>query len=97
MDFPAAQPIVEALKRRAEHPCYGYTKAGAGVVESVVERMERKFHWRIKPEWIVFTPGLVPALHVAVRTLSHPGDEVVLRSQSITRSSGLSQAAAVRL
>jgi cysteine-S-conjugate beta-lyase len=79
MDFPSPRPVVEALKRRAEHPCYGYTKAGSGVVESVVERMERKFHWRIKPEWIVFTPGLIPALHVAVRTLTHPGDEVILQ------------------
>ena len=79
MDFPSPRPVVEALKRRAEHPCYGYTKAGSGVIESVVERMERKFHWRIKPEWIVFTPGLIPALHVAVRTLTHPGDEVILQ------------------
>jgi cystathionine beta-lyase len=79
MDYPSPRPVVEALKRRAEHPCYGYTKAGAGVIASVVERMDRKFHWRIKPEWIVFTPGLIPALHVAVRTLTHPGDEVVVQ------------------
>ena len=79
MDFPSPQPLVEALKRRAEHPCYGYTKAGPSVIEAVVERMERKFRWGVKPEWIVFTPGLIPALHFAVRTLTHPGDEIILQ------------------
>jgi cystathionine beta-lyase len=79
MDFPSPQPVVEALKRRAEHPCYGYTKAGPSVIEAVVERMERKFRWGVKPEWIVFTPGLIPALHFAVRTLTHPGDEIILQ------------------
>jgi cystathionine beta-lyase len=79
MDFPAPQPVVEALKKRAEHPCYGYTKPGPGVIEALVERIQRKFNWKIKPEWIVFTPGLIPALHVAVRAVTHPGDEVILQ------------------
>ncbi len=79
MDFPVAQPIVEALKKRAEHPFYGYTEPGPGVIESVVERMRRKFNWNIKPEWVVFTPGVIPALSIAVRTLTHPGDEIILQ------------------
>jgi cysteine-S-conjugate beta-lyase len=66
-------------KKRAEHPCYGYTRASSGVIEAVVERMQRKFNWKIKPEWIVFTPGVVSALNVAVRALTHPGDEVILQ------------------
>jgi cystathionine beta-lyase len=79
MDFPVAQPIVELLKKRTEHPYYGYTQPGPNVIEAVVERMQRKFNWRIKPEWIVFTPGVVPALNIAVRALTHPGDEVILQ------------------
>ena len=79
MDLPVAKPITDALKERVEHPFYGYSQAGKGVLNSVVERMKRKFNWDIKPEWIVFTPGVVPALHVAVRSLTHPGDEVILQ------------------
>ncbi len=79
MDFPVPQPIIEAIKKRAEHPCYGYTKPGTGVIETVVERIQRKFNWKIRPEWVVFTPGLIPALHFAVRTVTHPGDEVILQ------------------
>jgi cysteine-S-conjugate beta-lyase len=79
MDFPAAPLIVEALKKRAEHPFYGYTWAGQQTIECIVERMKRKFDWEIKPEWIVFTPGVVPALHAAVRSLSHAGDEIIVQ------------------
>ena len=79
MDFPVAQPIVEALKRRVEHEFYGYTQPGSSVIEAVVDRMQRKFNWKIQPEWVVFTPGIVPALHTAVRAFTHPGDEVILQ------------------
>ena len=79
MDFPVAQPIVDALRKRAEHPYYGYTQPGPGINEAIVERMQRKFNWKIKPEWIVFTPGVVPALNIAIRSLTHPGDEVIIQ------------------
>jgi len=79
MDFPVAQPIVEALKKRAEHEFYGYTQPGPRVTEAVVDRMQRKFKWRIQPEWVVFTPGVFPALHAAVRALARPGDEIILQ------------------
>ncbi len=79
MDFPVAKPIVDALKRRAEHEFYGYTQAGNSQCEAVVERLKRKFDWKIDPEWVVFTPGVIPALSAAVKAFTHPGDEVVLQ------------------
>ncbi|CDG65256.1 MAG: cysteine-S-conjugate beta-lyase [Methanobacterium sp.] len=79
MDLPVAQPIIDSIKKRAEHPFYGYTYAGSSVQDSVVERMMKKFQWEINPEWVVFTPGVVPALHVAVRSLTHPGDEIIIQ------------------
>ncbi len=79
MDFPVAQPIVEALKQRVEHPFYGYTHPGQKPVEAVVERMWGKYGWKIDPEWVVFTPGVIPALNSAVRSLTHPGDQIILQ------------------
>jgi len=79
MDFPTAAPIVEALEQRAAHPFYGYTWPCDSLTEAVVERVKRKYDWKIEPEWVVYTPGTIPALNVAVRALSHPGDEVILQ------------------
>ena len=79
MDFPAAKPIVAALKKRAAHEFYGYTKPGQELIEAIVSRMRRKFNWQIRPEWIVFTPGVIPALSAAACAVSRPGDEIVLQ------------------
>ena len=79
MDFPTAPPIVEALQRRAGHPFYSYTMTPPSLTEAVVDRVKRKFNWKIEPEWVVYTPGVVPALHIAVRALTRPGDEIVLQ------------------
>jgi cystathionine beta-lyase len=79
MDFPAASPVIEALKNRAEHPFYGYAMPGPSLTEAVVERMKRRFGWQIEPEWVVFTPGIIPALNMAVRALTHAGDEIILQ------------------
>jgi cysteine-S-conjugate beta-lyase len=79
MDFPAARPIIEALKKRAEHEFYGYTQPGPKLMETIVDRMQRKFNWRIEPEWIVLTPGVIPAIYAAIKALTHPGDEIILQ------------------
>jgi cystathionine beta-lyase len=82
MDFPVADPIKEAIKARAEHPFYGYTQPGRTVVDSIVKRLKKNYNWNIEPEWVVFTPGVVPALQTAVTALTHPGDEVILQQPS---------------
>jgi cystathionine beta-lyase len=79
MDFPVARPIVEALEARVRHEFYGYTHPANSLIEAIVERMKRKFGWQIEPEWVVFSPGVIPALNIAVRSLTHPGDEVILQ------------------
>jgi len=79
MDFPTAQPIVEALKERAAHPFYGYTSPGKSLAEAVVERMKRKYNWHIQPEWVMFTAGVIPAISIALKALTIPGDEVILQ------------------
>jgi cystathionine beta-lyase len=73
MDFPVAPPIVEALKKRVEHEFYGYTLPGENVIDAIVDRMQRKFNWKIEPEWVVLTPGVIPALNIAVRSFTEAG------------------------
>jgi cysteine-S-conjugate beta-lyase len=79
MDFPAAKPIVAALKKRAGHEFYGYTQPGPKLTEAIIDRLQRKFNWKIEPEWIVLTPGVIPAINAAVKALTHPGDEIILQ------------------
>ena len=79
MDFPVARPITEALKTRIEHEFYGYTFPSLSLIEAVVDRMQRKYDWKIEPEWVVFAPGVTPALHAAVKAFTCPGDDVIVQ------------------
>lgn len=78
MDFPVPVPVVQAVRERAEHPVYGYTRVGAGVIGAVTGRLQHKYNWSVPPEWLVFTPGVVPALNAAVRAVTSPGDKVLV-------------------
>ncbi len=79
MDFPAARPIVEALETRTRHEFYGYTQPGPCLIEAVTQRLKRKFGWQVEPEWLVFAPGVIPAINIAVKSLTRLGDEVILQ------------------
>lgn len=85
MDFPVAEPIVAALRKRLEHPLFGYGHTGESVTGAIVERLERKWGWRIDPEWIVFAPGVVPLLTASVRSLVPPGGQVVIQTPGYPR------------
>jgi cystathionine beta-lyase len=76
MDFQAPAPILEALHRRVEHGVFGYATPPRELVQTVVGRMEEMYRWKIEPSWIVWLPGVVPALNVVCRAFGEDGDEV---------------------
>jgi putative C-S lyase len=76
-DFRAPPAVLEALAARVAHGVFGYTTVPQALREAIVERLERRYAWRIEPSWIVFLPGVVPGLHLAARNLV-PADGHVL-------------------
>jgi len=79
MDFPAPQPVVDALVERAKHGIFGYTLRTESYDQAVVDWMKRRHGWDIKPHWILSTPGVVPALNFLVRGLMTPGHKVLVQ------------------
>jgi cystathionine beta-lyase len=77
MDFPSPPPILAALHQRVEQGIFGYASAPQELVQVVVARMREKYRWEIDPSWIVWLPGVVPALNVVCRAYGDEGDEVV--------------------
>jgi len=80
MDLPAPQPVVEAVKKRAEHPAYGYTLTPASYWESIIRWMKARHGWDVRREWLSKSPGVVPALNLCVQAFSRPGDKVVIQT-----------------
>jgi cystathionine beta-lyase len=76
MDFRSPAPVVEALHRRVEQGIFGYASPTPELVQVVVARMREKYQWEIEPSWLVWLPGVVPALNVVCQAYGDPGDEV---------------------
>lgn len=79
MDFEAPAPVVEAIQQRAKHGIFGYTGIPNSYYQAVIGWMKKRFNWEIKKEWIVLTPGVISALHLAVQAFTHPGDKVIIQ------------------
>ena len=79
MDFPSAKPVTDAIIERAGHQVFGYTLPEKSVIGAIVDRVQQKYGWDISPEWIVFTPGVIPSIHAAVRAFTHPGDDIIIQ------------------
>lgn len=79
MDFEAPPAVVEALRRRVEHGVFGYPIAPPSFFEAAVGWMKRRHGWTIEKDWIVMTPGIVPALNFIVRAFTRPGDPVIVQ------------------
>jgi cystathionine beta-lyase len=77
MDFEAAPAIVEALRRRVAHGIFGYSRPTRSTVDAVLGAFASRYGWMAEPSWIVWLPGLVCGLNVAVRAFAEPGDEIL--------------------
>lgn len=79
MDFACPPEVVSAIQDRAAHPIYGYTDRSAGYYSSLVDWMKRRNRWEIRRDWVLFAPGVVPALNLAVLAYTQPGDKIIIQ------------------
>lgn len=73
MDFAAPPQVVAAVQARAAHGIFGYTIVPESLVSAIQDHLERSYRWRVEPEWLVFLPGVVPALNLACRAFAARG------------------------
>ena len=69
-DFRSPDCVIDALKQRVEHGIFGYGSSPVELAEAVVTRMAERYQWQIKAEWLVFLPGVVSGLNIAVRAFT---------------------------
>ncbi|MFK8302973.1 MalY/PatB family protein [Capnocytophaga stomatis] len=79
MDFKTPPFIINALKKRMECEIFGYTAKPKAWYDSIVNWQKRRFGWEITPEMISFSPGVVPALAMAVQAFTNKGDKVLIQ------------------
>ena len=80
MDFKAAPAIQAALRKRMEHGIFGYTIVEEPYYDSIISWFQRRHQWTIRREEILYTTGVVPAMSVAIKALTMPGEKVLILS-----------------
>ncbi|EIC85986.1 MalY/PatB family protein [Serratia sp. M24T3] len=69
-DFKSPPAVINALQQRVAEGVFGYGSPPQALIENIVSRMHKRYDWTIKPEWIVWLPGLVCGLNLAVRAFT---------------------------
>ncbi len=79
MDFRTAQPIIDALKARAEEGLWGYTTRPAGYFEAVRDWQRRRNGWDADPALMSFSLGVVQTLSAMIRLYTPEGGNVLIQ------------------
>lgn len=80
MELKNPPEITEGLKEYLSTAVLGYTIPTKDYFDSVCGWMKKRHNWDVKPEWIVCSPGVVGAFYSAIRSLTDPGDGVIVMS-----------------
>ncbi|NNE52336.1 MAG: pyridoxal phosphate-dependent aminotransferase [Sulfitobacter sp.] len=78
MDFRPPQCIQNAVQEIVDHGFYGYFGDDSKYLAAIQWWMETRHGWKVEPEWIFSTHGLVNGTALCVDTYTNEGDSVVL-------------------
>jgi cystathionine beta-lyase len=79
MDFAAAPAILEALRRRLDHPMLGYGVPSAALRAQILASLQADYGWQVAEEALVFLPGVVAGFNMAARAFCPPGGALLLQ------------------
>ena len=80
MDFETAPCIVEALKKRVERSIFGYGIIPEEWYAVYMDWWGKHHGFDIEKEWLIFTPGVIPAISTAVRKFTTPAEKVIVQT-----------------
>lgn len=79
MDFETPDFIVEAMRRRLDHPVFGYTVVPKEFWECIISWTLKRHAWKVERKWLNFIPGIVKGIGMAIEIFSKPGDKVIIQ------------------
>ena len=78
MDFATPDFIIDALRKRLEHPIFGYGVEPDDFKPLIIEWEKDLHDWDIKPEWISYIPGIVKGIGMVINVFTSPGQNVFI-------------------
>jgi len=79
MDLPVPQSLVDALHKTVDNRIYGYSIFPDEYYEAIQYWFKKRHNWEIDRTSIVYSPGTVHAINMAVRAYTEPGDGIIIQ------------------
>lgn len=79
MDFPVPAVVQQALAERIRHPVFGYSLLSDELRSAYAGWQMRRNKWHLDPDWLVYAPGVMPAIRSAILSVTEPGDEIIVQ------------------
>ncbi len=80
MDIETPECVVEAVKRRAAHPVYGYEEVPNSAYEAQIAWVKKRFNHEIKREWMFYSHSVVATINTAIHAFTKPGDKIIVQT-----------------
>jgi cystathionine beta-lyase len=80
MDFETAPAIMEAISKRAQHGCFGYTEITDAWYQAYIDWWKNRHDFTMEKDWLMFCTGVVPAISSIVRKLTTPAEKVLVQT-----------------
>lgn len=78
MDFATPPFILDAIRRRCEHPILGYTEKPESYYQAIIGWVKRRYGMEVSKEQLNYVPGIVAGLGMALNCFTVPGDKVMI-------------------
>jgi cystathionine beta-lyase len=79
MDFAAPDPVLKVLRGAVEHGDFGYESPTKELCQTVAKRMDRLYGWKVSPEMVVATPGIIAGFNAAARAVCTAGQGILVQ------------------
>ncbi len=80
MDIETPSCVVEAVKRRASHPIYGYEEVPDSAYEAQIAWMKKRHGFEIQRDWMFYSHSVVATINTAIHAFTEPGDKVIVQT-----------------
>ncbi len=78
MDFKTPDFIVDAMRRRLDHPILGYTFIPPTYFDLISAWVKNTHGWQVEKDWIKYIPGIVKGIGMVLCCFCKPGDKVII-------------------
>jgi cysteine-S-conjugate beta-lyase len=79
MDIDTPPFVMEALKKRVEHPNFGYEGVPASMFQAQIEWMKRDHGITFTEDELLYSPSVVASINAAIEAFSDPGEKIIVQ------------------